>query len=137
MSEVKKEDPSDEKKDGAESDDKATTNPQPTERVRAAIKFKTKFDVVELDASGRVIDKGKQCQFCSEACFYSFLLTVCSHESFVMCVFEQGMMISRQVLCGLVERVDLSSNLVKGAWDITELERRWLSLLMLRILNLK
>ena len=46
-------------------------------------------------------------------------------------------MISRQVLCGLVERVDLSSNLVKGVWDITELERRWLSLRMLRILNLK
>lgn len=78
MSEVKKEDPSDEKKDGAESDDKATTNPQPTERVRAAIKFKTKFDVVELDASGRVIDKGKHCQFALRHIYFHFF-EPCAH----------------------------------------------------------
>ena len=54
---------------------------------------------------------------------------MCSHESFVMYVFEQGMMISRQVVCGLVGKEALSSNLVKGVWDITELEKRWLSLL--------
>jgi len=45
------------KEEGKANDDKASI--RSSGRVRAAIKFKTKFDVVELDASGRVIDKGK------------------------------------------------------------------------------
>jgi hypothetical protein len=54
MAGVKKEEPADDKKEGED------TKPKPPARVvRTAIKFKTKFDVVELDASGRVIDKGK------------------------------------------------------------------------------
>lgn len=42
-----------------QADDADTSKKRkPSGRVRTAIKFKTKFDVVELDASGRVIDKG-------------------------------------------------------------------------------
>ena len=55
MAGVKKEEPSEENEEGKQS----SKTPKPRTRVRAAIKFKTKFDVVELDASGRVIDKGK------------------------------------------------------------------------------
>mmetsp|Transcript_20241 Transcript_20241/g.37159 ORF Transcript_20241/g.37159 Transcript_20241/m.37159 type:complete len:585 (+) Transcript_20241:300-2054(+) len=51
---VKKEEPTDDQG----GDDKASNKPKPFVRVRTTIKFKTKFDVVELDASGRVIDKG-------------------------------------------------------------------------------
>ncbi|KAL9190148.1 hypothetical protein ACHAXT_007359 [Thalassiosira profunda] len=54
MAAVKKEEPAG---DDAGDDDKAE-KPKPRGRVRTEIKFKTKFDVVELDASGRVIDKG-------------------------------------------------------------------------------
>ena len=50
LARVKKEEPS--------SDDKTDRKPNSSIRVRTAIKFKTKFDVVELDASGHVIDKG-------------------------------------------------------------------------------
>mmetsp|Transcript_30566 Transcript_30566/g.64673 ORF Transcript_30566/g.64673 Transcript_30566/m.64673 type:complete len:841 (+) Transcript_30566:31-2553(+) len=55
---VKKEEPSDEKEGDDKADIKAPKQVKSLIRVRTAIKFKTKFDVVELDASGRVIDKG-------------------------------------------------------------------------------
>lgn len=48
---MKKEEASDNKED----EETTTKMPQPT---RTVIRFKTKFDVVELDSSGRVIDKG-------------------------------------------------------------------------------
>mmetsp|Transcript_31852 Transcript_31852/g.67467 ORF Transcript_31852/g.67467 Transcript_31852/m.67467 type:complete len:843 (-) Transcript_31852:11-2539(-) len=54
MTGVKKEEPLDDKIKA----DNASKKPKPSLPVRTAIKFKTKFDVVELDASGRVIDKG-------------------------------------------------------------------------------
>lgn len=55
---VKKEEPSDDKEVDDKADSKAPKQLKAMARVRTAIKFKTKFDVVELDASGRVIDKG-------------------------------------------------------------------------------
>ena len=57
---VKKEEPTDDQG----GDDKGSKKPKPSVRVRTTIKFKTKFDVVELDASGRVIDKGKIQRVC-------------------------------------------------------------------------
>lgn len=54
MTGVKKEELSNEDEEESES-----KKPKPsTARVKTSIKFKTKFDVVELDAGGRVIDKG-------------------------------------------------------------------------------
>ena len=47
------------KKEEGKASDGSKASIQSSGRVRAVIKFKTKFDVVELDASGRVIDKGK------------------------------------------------------------------------------
>lgn len=56
---IKKEEPSDDTAEGGKAEDKKPQKePETSVRVRSAIKFKTKFDVVELDASGRVIDKG-------------------------------------------------------------------------------
>ena len=53
---VKKEEPPNDRGE----DEKANAEPKPIpRRVGTAIKFKTKFDVVELDAGGRVIDKGE------------------------------------------------------------------------------
>ena len=56
---VKKEEPPN---DGGEDEkanvEEALRKPIPR-RVRTTIKFKTKFDVVELDAGGRVIDQGE------------------------------------------------------------------------------
>jgi len=54
MAAVKKEEPSDSNKE----DVKPSKKPKTSIRVKTTIKFKTKFDVVELDASGCVIDKG-------------------------------------------------------------------------------
>eukprot|EP00580_Thalassiosira_gravida_P004157 CAMPEP_0201604116 /NCGR_PEP_ID=MMETSP0492-20130828/4353_1 /ASSEMBLY_ACC=CAM_ASM_000837 /TAXON_ID=420259 /ORGANISM="Thalassiosira gravida, Strain GMp14c1" /LENGTH=568 /DNA_ID=CAMNT_0048068069 /DNA_START=170 /DNA_END=1876 /DNA_ORIENTATION=+ len=54
MAVVKKEEPS----DSNNEDVKPSKKPKASIRVRTTIKFKTKFDVVELDASGCVIDKG-------------------------------------------------------------------------------
>ena len=52
---VKKEEP-DQKE---EKEDKKESKPTPSVKTkRVAFKFKTKFDVVELDESGKVIDKG-------------------------------------------------------------------------------
>ncbi|KAL7535406.1 hypothetical protein ACHAWF_005157 [Thalassiosira exigua] len=51
---VKKEEPS-----GDVQGDGDSKKPIPPPRFKTTIKFKTKFDVVELDASGRVIDKGE------------------------------------------------------------------------------
>lgn len=60
MTSVKKEEPSDDKEEDSKADvKKSSKDLKSSARVRTAIKFKTKFDVVELDASGRVIDKGK------------------------------------------------------------------------------
>jgi len=54
MAAVKKEEPSDSNME----DVKPSKKPKTSIRVKTTIKFKTKFDVVELDASGCVIDKG-------------------------------------------------------------------------------
>ena len=56
---VKKEEPpNDGGGDEKANAEEASQKPIPR-RVRTSIKFKTKFDVVELDAGGRVIDKGE------------------------------------------------------------------------------
>ena len=49
---VKKEEP------GQKKEKEEPNEVKPTLKKRVAFKFKTKFDVVELDASGKVIDKG-------------------------------------------------------------------------------
>ena len=80
MAGVKKEEPSDDV--GGDEKPNAETLQKPiSQRVRTAIKFKTKFDVVELDAGGRVIDKGETPPCTTYTTMRSFAVNCC-HKSF-------------------------------------------------------